>query len=219
MEVLFNYKRTVEDFKQCGGKAGNPYNFPFVSECVGPSDAANGPCKESSAPVPCGDGTCRSDYVACLRALSDSERRGGLRSSVLWAFREYAQARAEQGLPELPADEAVLGGGGRGNEQKVGSASETAVDTGTTDAAATAAAADDRYMNTLFGASTAGDRSRGTARAPLANGEAQAAGKPAGKRSRPGGAKLGTSSDVSQWGGTLSYTDNGADAVFIDETL
>jgi hypothetical protein len=29
MEVLFNYKRTVEDFKKCGGKAGNPYNFPF----------------------------------------------------------------------------------------------------------------------------------------------------------------------------------------------
>ena len=68
MEVLFNYKRTVEDFKKCGNKAGNPYNFPFVSDCV--DSSFRGPCKESRLPVPCGDGTCRSDFIACLRAMS-----------------------------------------------------------------------------------------------------------------------------------------------------
>ena len=68
MEVLFNYKRTLEDLKRCGPKAKVLYGFPFVSDCVGSSYI--GPCKNNSLPVPCGDGTCRSDFVDCLRAMS-----------------------------------------------------------------------------------------------------------------------------------------------------
>ena len=86
----------MEDFKKCGGKAGNPYNFPFVSDCVGSSFSSSN-CKDTASPVPCGDGTCRSDYVACLRALSDSERRDSLRSSILWAFRRYKDWRTANG--------------------------------------------------------------------------------------------------------------------------
>jgi hypothetical protein len=71
MEVLFNYKRTIEDLKRCGPKGRNVYGFPLVSECVGSSFI--GPCKNMSLPVPCGDGTCRSDYVDCLRAMSRLE--------------------------------------------------------------------------------------------------------------------------------------------------
>jgi hypothetical protein len=97
MEVLFNYKRTVEDFKKCNGKAGNPYNFPFVSDCVS-SSAFTGPCKESQTPVPCGDGTCRSDYVSCLRALSEKERTDSLKTDLLWAFRAYEDARSVEKL-------------------------------------------------------------------------------------------------------------------------
>ncbi|KAA0147510.1 hypothetical protein FNF31_07572 [Cafeteria roenbergensis] len=74
MEVLFNYKRTVEDFKMCGGKAGNPYNFPYVSECVQSPDFS-GPCKDSKVPVPCGDGRCHSDYVSCLRSMAEEADR------------------------------------------------------------------------------------------------------------------------------------------------
>jgi hypothetical protein len=94
MEVLFNYKRTVEDFRRCNSKAGNPYNFPFVSDCVGGS-GFSGPCKDSRAPVPCGDGSCRSDYVSCLRALSRSERATNLKGDLLWAFRTYEAAKGE----------------------------------------------------------------------------------------------------------------------------
>lgn len=97
MEVLFNYKRTVEDFKRCNGKAGNPYNFPFVSDCVS-SPSFTGPCKESQNPVPCGDGTCRSDYVSCLRALSEKERTDSLKTDLLWAFRAYEDARGAEKL-------------------------------------------------------------------------------------------------------------------------
>lgn len=203
MEVLFNYKRTVEDFKQCGGKAGNPYNFPFVSECVGPSDAANGPCKESSAPVPCGDGTCRSDYVACLRALSDAQRRDGLRSSVLWAFQEYTQARTERGWQTLASDTAVLAD----SDAVDADAAEADSVEKSTDVAAAASMAtvktDDRYMDKMFGPSS--DKSRGTARAP------DALSPRSTTRRTNGPSRLGASSDIAQWGGTLSYDANGAE--------
>jgi hypothetical protein len=176
MEVLFNYKRTVEDFKKCGGKAGNPYNFPFVSDCVGSSFSSSN-CKDSAAPVPCGDGTCRSDYVTCLRALSDADRRGALRSSVLWAFRAYA---GEEG----GVDEGESEGGG-------GSAARLLPPPDASDA----------YMHALFGG---GDRTAGTA-------AARAREEPREKKAPTrGGAKLGASSDVSQWrGGALEYSDSG----------
>ncbi len=55
LSVLFNYKRTVEDFHHCNGKARNPYGFSHISDCVG-----NGPmgfgkkekkCDDSAKPV------------------------------------------------------------------------------------------------------------------------------------------------------------------------
>ena len=70
LSVLYNYKRTVDDFEKCGRKGKNgPYNFPHVSECVG--SWFEGPCDDSARPVPCGDGTCHTDYISCLRSLSD----------------------------------------------------------------------------------------------------------------------------------------------------
>jgi hypothetical protein len=34
ISVLMNYKRTVEDFKRCGGKAPTVYGLAFISDCV-----------------------------------------------------------------------------------------------------------------------------------------------------------------------------------------
>ena len=72
LSALMNYKRTVSDFSKCGSKVGNPYNFPFLSECV-KSAAFSGPCDDPAAPVPCGDGQCHSDYVSCLRAVVEGD--------------------------------------------------------------------------------------------------------------------------------------------------
>eukprot|EP00605_Chrysophyceae_sp_TOSAG23-4_P000612 GSChrysophyteH1.ASY1.ANO1.689.1 assembled CDS len=72
MSVLMNYKRTVEDFKRCGSKAPTVYGLPYVSDCVGSN--ALPPrlsCPELSLPVPCADGACHTDYISCLRSLSD----------------------------------------------------------------------------------------------------------------------------------------------------
>ena len=83
MAVLMNYKRTVEDFRRCEEKAQTVYNLPFVSDCVGQrafryglhsrtagkSDVVK--CDDLERPVPCADGTCHSDYISCLRSLSD----------------------------------------------------------------------------------------------------------------------------------------------------
>ena len=38
LSVLFNYKRTVEDFRKCGPSTGNPYGFGHIGSCVGGSD-------------------------------------------------------------------------------------------------------------------------------------------------------------------------------------
>jgi|TARA_B110000208_G_scaffold174348_1_gene218958 hypothetical protein len=72
LSVLMNYKRTVQDFSKCGRKGKNgPYNFPYMSDCIG-SDFS-GPCPEPAAPVPCGNGKCTTDYIACLKSMTKSE--------------------------------------------------------------------------------------------------------------------------------------------------
>ena len=63
------------------------YGFPYIADCIG-SDF-RGPCKNASAPVPCGDGTCRSDFVDCLRSLSRLELR-------TQALQQEKQQRQEQ---------------------------------------------------------------------------------------------------------------------------
>eukprot|EP01038_Epipyxis_sp_PR26KG_P005199 gene5199-7236_t len=55
MSVLMNYKRTIEDFKHCDSKSSTVYNLPFVSDCVGTSDAKKVTCNNLKLPVPCGD--------------------------------------------------------------------------------------------------------------------------------------------------------------------
>jgi len=82
LSVLMNYKRTVTDFDRCGTKVGNPYNFPFVSECV-KSTAFSGPCEDPAFPVACGDGHCRSDYITCLRFIVDGEEQDEAAASVI----------------------------------------------------------------------------------------------------------------------------------------
>jgi len=92
LSVLMNYKRTVSDFSKCGQKVGNPYNFPFLSECV-KSAKFSGPCDEPAFPVACGDGQCRSDYITCLRATVegdtfDNEKAGASATKVAAAKRQ-----------------------------------------------------------------------------------------------------------------------------------
>jgi hypothetical protein len=109
LSVLFNYKRTVEDFRKCGPSGHNPYGFSHVSNCVGNTDdfKANGGehCDESAAPVKCGDGSCQPDYISCLKVLSIRELRSQ-RASKLdsherlaqkhWTDTEYARLLTER---------------------------------------------------------------------------------------------------------------------------
>ena len=67
MSVLMNYKRTVEDFKKCSYKAGTVYNIAFISDCIGSELGRKITCPDLKNPVPCGDGSCHSDYISCLR--------------------------------------------------------------------------------------------------------------------------------------------------------
>ena len=78
-------ERTVEDFKRCGPSSHNDYGFPHINSCVGSEknkkdflrlSGGNHKCKESNAPVPCGDGSCQSDYISCLTVLSKLEQSG-----------------------------------------------------------------------------------------------------------------------------------------------
>jgi hypothetical protein len=78
MSVLMNYKRTVEDFGECGTKAGNPYNFPFLSDCVRVGyDKSSPKCEDPAKPVGCKDGACRPDYISCLKAIVSAEEERG----------------------------------------------------------------------------------------------------------------------------------------------
>jgi len=80
LSVLMNYKRTVNDFDKCGGKASTPYGFGLISDCVG--SEYKGPCEDPEKPVPCAtkEGTCQSDFISCLRAIGEEaiDEGGGL---------------------------------------------------------------------------------------------------------------------------------------------
>lgn len=71
--MLMNYERTVKDFGKCPTHAKNQFNFPFISHCVGDQSSFSGPCTDSRYPVICGDGSCKSTYIECLRSLADLE--------------------------------------------------------------------------------------------------------------------------------------------------
>ena len=72
-----NYKRTVEDFRHCGESAGNPvYNFGVISDCV--SSKFDNHCTDPAAPIACGDGTCKTDYISCLRDMNLKREKGTL---------------------------------------------------------------------------------------------------------------------------------------------
>lgn len=197
MEVLFNYKRTVEDFKRCNGKSGNPYNFPFVSDCVA-SSGVPPQCKDSARPVPCGDGTCRSDYVSCLRAMSEGERSDALKSDLLWAFKTYEDSKklASRAVTDAVTDAADESGAGGD-----GAASTTV---GTAHA--------QEYLSTLFGSN---DRTAGvaadTGKKPTAEeaGASKGAHRSKNRRKVGGGAKLGPGHEFLTPGGSLEYTVDG----------
>ena len=88
LEVLMNFKRTISDFYMCGEKAGNPvYNFEVISECV--QSKFKGPCKDYNYPIACGDGTCQSDYVSCLRSIDKKEEEGQLEGKYMVPMRLY----------------------------------------------------------------------------------------------------------------------------------
>jgi len=72
IEVLMNYKRTVQDFQRCDSHATTHGWLPkdktaHISECV--SSSFDGPCDDPGHPVPCGDKTCHSTYVSCLKSI------------------------------------------------------------------------------------------------------------------------------------------------------
>jgi hypothetical protein len=85
MAVLVNYKRTVEDFRRCESSAKTDYGLHYVSDCVGTrafstyggstgnflTDKTTVSCHSMETPVPCADGKCHTDYISCLRSLSD----------------------------------------------------------------------------------------------------------------------------------------------------
>jgi hypothetical protein len=100
LSVLMNYKRTVSDFSKCGTKTGNPYNFPFLSECV-KSPKFSGPCEDPALPVACGDGHCRSDYITCLRATVEGdafgEEQAGASASKVAAAKRLALRQGSGG--------------------------------------------------------------------------------------------------------------------------
>lgn len=50
------------------------YNFPWIGDCT-KNRKFNGPCTQPSAPVPCADGTCKSTFVECARALKALEEQ------------------------------------------------------------------------------------------------------------------------------------------------
>ena len=81
LEVLMNYKRTVEDLDKCLGKGRNDYGFPYISDCIGTK--FKGPCKDPAKPVPCDtkpEGTCQSDYITCLKKMEEYNEEEGNRS-------------------------------------------------------------------------------------------------------------------------------------------
>lgn len=82
LEVLTNYKRTISDFEKCRERADNPvYNFNVISDCV--KSLFTGPCKDTKNPIPCGDGTCKSDYISCLRDENSKEMQGQVLNKYL----------------------------------------------------------------------------------------------------------------------------------------
>jgi hypothetical protein len=100
---------TVQDFKKCGHKGKNgPYNFPFMSECIG-SDFS-GPCPEPAAPVPCGNGECTTDYIACLKSMTKSEMERRLKEGAVKTHAKPTQHDAADEKERLAAmlDEGAL---------------------------------------------------------------------------------------------------------------
>ena len=86
LEVLMNFKRTIGDFNMCGDRAGNPvYNFDVISECV--QSLFKGPCSDTRYPIACGDGTCKSDYVSCLRDIDRKAEEGELHGRYMIPMR------------------------------------------------------------------------------------------------------------------------------------
>ena len=83
LEVMMNYKRTVEDFGHCGNSAGNPvYNFNLISDCV--SSKFNDNCRDPKTPISCGDGTCKTDYISCLRDIDEKRKMGTLTDKYIY---------------------------------------------------------------------------------------------------------------------------------------
>ena len=165
-------------------------------------------CKDSAKPVPCGDGSCRSNYVACLRAISDAERRDSLRSSILWAFKRYSSSSQGGGAP--PGDASILAASGDGREAP----EELDSGNGGGSSSSSSSSSDgvawkesgDAYMRAVFGVAGKEDRAGGTRLLPSPGPEAGGGGR--GGRGR--GGRLAVSSEVHRWsGGSLEYTSEG----------
>lgn len=167
--------------------------------------------------------------MACLRALSDAERRDVLRSSVLWAFKRYKGSRGEgAGADGEDAILAAAATSGEENEEteetgeeEGGGETEDAVEEDSKRPlhpnAIAWKQAGDAYMAALFGQAGKEDRAGGTRKQLLqgggkevvgAGGDSESTGKTAGAR------KLSPSSEVHSWvGGSLEYTSEGVKSV------
>ncbi len=166
--------------------------------------------------------------MACLRALSDAERRDVLRSSVLWAFKRYKGSRGEgegaEGEDAILAaassssstlgdpDSSLVVGGSDGEEGADGveGAEEEEATTSKEDAlhpnALAWKQAGDAYMAALFGQAGKEDRAGGTGKQQQQQQQLVEEGVQAGRAAR----KLSPSSEVHSWvGGSLEYTSEG----------
>jgi hypothetical protein len=92
MTVLMNYERSIKDFHKCGSKANTVYGLPYVSDCVGSAETSKSKCPELAFSVPCADGECHSDYISCLKSISDG---GGTSWSSALSAAEWTKSADE----------------------------------------------------------------------------------------------------------------------------
>ena len=82
------------------------FRYGIHSRTAGMSDVVK--CDDLQKPVPCADGTCHSDYISCLRSLSDvaeSLSREKPLVSDSQASEKTAEKKKKEDMPHKDKDE------------------------------------------------------------------------------------------------------------------